>query len=158
MKWIALFSMIALIGCFDTSVGSPPEANSDKTTPVLRSDVASLASERNSGKRLGNFIPANRFEQWKAEAAVNFFRALAEKDYALASSYSTQPQLILDLEQEADLPLAISTKALDVIDVVDNGVTIRFLLADDTPRELTLFVQQQPQGFLVDWLKTLQGQ
>lgn len=164
MKWIALLSAMLLVACFDTSVGSPAAdassaSDTDSSTnssPVLRSEVASLASDRHEDKMLGQFIPGNRFEQWKAEAAVNFYRALSQGDFQQAATYTSTPDLILAMADSSEKTAAFGQ--FEVIDVVDDGVELEFLLPDETTREITVFVKQSAQGFLVDWPRTLQGQ
>lgn len=164
MKWIAILSAILLVACFDTSVGSPAaDVNSESDTgsasnppPVLRSEVASLASDRHEDNPLGKFIPGNRFEQWKAEAAVKFYRALSQGDFQQAATYTSTPDLILAMADSTETNPAFGQ--FEVIDVVDDGVELEFLLPDETTREITVFVKQGVQGFLVDWPRTLQGQ
>lgn len=130
MKWVTLLSVVLLTAC---------------------------AEEKASSVRDEIFVPATKFEQWKADTAMYFYQSLSLYNYQHAAKYVTEPDLILSME-EGEGRLTVKEKSFRVKTVTDEGAVLLFSRYCYPDREVMVYMDHTPLGFRIDFRRTMKEQ
>ena len=145
MKWMFVLLVILTTAC--------NESGTERASSAVKE--SSLATHQRTQPDSDQFIPSSRFEKWKADTAMYFYKSLSLYNYRHAAKYVTKPELLLAMEDNESLQLTVKENSFRVIDVTDEGALMAFSRHCYKDREVMVYMDHLSVGFRIDFERTM---